>query len=112
MVTLVRTTAAHGHLDAMLLAVLEAVPGHGYDLARRIEERSGGVLDVPEGSLYPALQRLERTGLVDSSWRAEGGRRRRVYRLTRSGRRAVAHERNEWRDYLAAVSAVLRTAGA
>src|SRR5690349_16496366 len=91
-----------GHLDRLLLAVLEDAPGHGYELARRLAARSGGELGVPEGSLYPALHRLERGGLVASAWSDGGGRRRRVYRLTAAGRREVARSRAEWQTFSSA----------
>jgi PadR family transcriptional regulator PadR len=96
-----------GHLDGLLLAVLAEAPGHGYELGQRLTRRSDGALDVPEGSLYPALHRLEGGGLVESSWNSADGRRRRVYRLTRSGRRAVTRSREDWRTFSAAVDRVL-----
>ena len=91
----------------MLLAVLAEAPGHGYELNRRLLARSGGDLDVNEGSLYPALHRLERGGLVESEWDAGDGRKRRVYRLTRSGRRAATSSKEEWRVFSTAVQKVL-----
>jgi transcriptional regulator len=103
----VGTDLLRGHLDGLLLAVLAEEPGHGYELSQRLTRRSDGALGVPEGSLYPALHRLEGGGLVESSWSTAGGRRRRVYRLTRSGRRAVAQSRREWRTFSAAVERVL-----
>jgi transcriptional regulator len=96
-----------GHLDRLLLAVLAGAPGHGYELSHRLTERSGGELEVPEGSLYPALHRLERGGLVASAWSDNEGRRRRVYRLTAGGRREVARSRAEWRAFSSAVERVL-----
>lgn len=96
-----------GHLDRLLLAVLADAPGHGYELSRRLALRSGGELDVQEGSLYPALHRLERGGLVQSSWSTSEGRRRRIYTLTPSGRRAVTESRREWRAFSAVVDRVL-----
>jgi len=96
-----------GHLDGLLLAVLGGAPGHGYELSRRLTERSGGALGVPEGSLYPALHRLERGGLVESSWSTGKGGRRRVYRLTSAGRRATKESRQEWRAFSSAVDRVL-----
>jgi PadR family transcriptional regulator, regulatory protein PadR len=96
-----------GHLDRLLLAVLAEAPGHGYELSQRLKERSGGELEVHEGSLYPALHRLERGGLVESEWSSGDGRRRRVYRLTRAGRRAVKASRDEWRTFSVAVQKVL-----
>ena len=91
----------------MLLSVLEQGAGHGYDLARRVAERSGGHLAVPEGSLYPALHRLERQSLVTSTWATADGRRRRVYRLTRGGRRAAVRARDDWASFSRAVDAVM-----
>ena len=105
-----RADLLRGHLDGLLLAVLADAPGHGYELSQRLTRRSGGELGVNEGSLYPALHRLERAGLVDSAWSAEDGRRRRVYRLTPSGRRAVRDSRKEWRAFSAAVDRVLGSA--
>jgi DNA-binding PadR family transcriptional regulator len=96
-----------GHLDRLLLAVLADAPGYGYDLSRRLTERSGGELEVPEGSLYPALHRLERGGLVASAWSDGDGRRRRVYRLSAAGRREVTRSRAEWRRFSSAVDRVL-----
>ena len=96
-----------GHLDGLLLAVLADAPGHGYELGQRLTRRSAGELGVPEGSLYPALHRLERGGLVESAWSAGDGRRRRVYSLTPAGRRAVQRSRHEWRVFSAAVDRVL-----
>jgi transcriptional regulator len=96
-----------GHLDGLLLAVLADGPGHGYELSRRLTVRSGGELGVQEGSLYPALHRLERGGLVASAWSTEAGRRRRVYRLTAAGRRGVRRTQREWRAFSAAVDRVL-----
>jgi PadR family transcriptional regulator PadR len=99
--------AVRGHLDGLLLAVLADGPGHGYDLSRRLTERSGGELGAQEGSLYPALHRLERAGLVESAWDSASGRRRRVYRLTASGRRGLSEARREWHAFSAAVGRVM-----
>lgn len=101
----VRPDLLRGHLDGLLLALLADSPGHGYELADRLAKRSGGQLGVPEGSLYPALHRLERSGLVESSWSASG-RKRRIYRLTRAGRRAVNGSRQEWRQFARAMDMV------
>lgn len=89
-----------------MLAVLSSGPAHGYALIELLRERSSGFFELPEGSVYPALHRLERAGLVESDWSAEGGRRRRVYVLTARGRGAVAERRREWRSFAAAVNAV------
>ena len=102
-----RSDLLRGHLDGLLLAVLADAPGHGYELSQRLTQRSGGELGVPEGSLYPALHRLERGGLVESAWSAGEGRRRRVYSLTSAGRRATETSRKEWRVFSRAVDQVL-----
>ena len=102
-----RSDLLRGHLDGLLLAVLARSPGHGYELSQRLSERSGGELGVPEGSLYPALHRLERGGLVESSWSSGEGRRRRIYRLTPAGRRAVKASRQEWNGFSRAVDRVM-----
>lgn len=102
-----RNDLLRGHLDGLLLAVLSGAPGHGYELSQRLSEQSGGELGVPEGSLYPALHRLERGGLVESSWSSADGRRRRIYRLTEAGRRAATASRQEWRGFSRAVERVI-----
>jgi DNA-binding PadR family transcriptional regulator len=99
-----------GHLDGILLAMLEPGPRHGYAIMEALRVRSGGRLDLPTGTVYPALHRLERAGLVQASWSAAGGRRRRVYRLTAAGRQALDGERSSWRDFSAAVTALLHPA--
>jgi PadR family transcriptional regulator, regulatory protein PadR len=99
-----------GHLDRLLLAVLVEAPGHGYELVQRLGRRSDQQLDVPEGSLYPALHRLERAGLVSSVWDDTSGRRRRVYSLTRAGRRQLEGWRREWTMFSGAVDRVLGVA--
>jgi PadR family transcriptional regulator len=96
-----------GHLDALVLAALEQEPAHGYAIIKRLQRRSDDVFRLPEGTVYPALHRLERDGLVKSRWTAASGRRRRVYRLTRSGAEALAVRRLEWRTFSRAVDAVL-----
>lgn len=102
-----RADLLRGHLDGLLLAVLRDGPGHGYELGRRLAASSDGELGVPEGSLYPALHRLERGGLVASDWSTADGRRRRVYRLTAAGRRAGSAAREEWHTFASAVGRVL-----
>lgn len=96
-----------GHLEGLLLAVLVAGPAHGYALGQRLTDRSGGELAAPEGSLYPALQRLERRGFVTSSWASVEGRRRRVYRLSAAGRRQVDSAARDWQVFSGAVDRVL-----
>lgn len=98
--------AVRGHLDGLVLAVLASGPAHGYGLIELLRERSGGFFELPEGSVYPALHRLERAGLVESGWSADGGRRRCVYELTAKGRRAMADRHLEWRSFAAAMEAI------
>ena len=100
-----------GHLDLLLLAALDAAPAHGYRVVELLRARSGGVLDLAEGTVYPALHRLERGGLIDSSWSTAAGRRRRVYRLTAAGRAGLERRRGEWQTFATAVGAVLAPAG-
>ena len=96
-----------GHLDALVLAALEQEPAHGYAIIKRLQRRSDDVFRLPESTVYPALHRLERDGLVKSRWTSDSGRRRRVYRLTRSGGEALAVRRLEWKMFSRAVEAVL-----
>ncbi len=100
--------ALRGHLDALILAVLEKEPLHGYAVMEALQVSSAGALDLPTGSLYPALRRLERAGLVESEWSTVGGRRRRTYQLTATGKRALAKERTDWRDFSTMVEGILR----
>lgn len=99
-----------GHLDGMVLSVLEGEPLHGYAVMEALQQRSGGTLDLPTGTLYPALRRLERAGYLHSEWSTVGGRRRRTYRLTATGERLLADERIEWQAFAAVVDGVLRPA--
>jgi PadR family transcriptional regulator, regulatory protein PadR len=102
-----RAESLKGHLDALILAVVGAEPRHGYAVIEELKRRSGGSLDLPEGTVYPALHRLEEAGLLSSTWSKESGRRRRVYALTRRGQRELGVRRSEWRDFSLAVDAVL-----
>jgi len=96
-----------GHLEMLLLAALQDGAAHGYSIADTLRTRSGGTFDLPEGTLYPALHRLERAGLLASRWSEVNGRRRRVYQLTKKGQRALAARDGEWRDFARAVHAVI-----
>jgi PadR family transcriptional regulator, regulatory protein PadR len=96
-----------GHLDALILAVLAERPLHGYAVIEELKARSGGELDLPEGTVYPALHRLERRGLLKSAWTRAEGRRRRVYRLSAAGRRELETRRREWRTFVRVVDGVL-----
>jgi PadR family transcriptional regulator, regulatory protein PadR len=96
-----------GHLDLLLLSVLAAGPAHGYAIITALRERSQGAFDLPEGTIYPALHRLEAAGLLGSSWTDAEGRQRRVYALTDKGVAALAAGRTEWRRFAIGVQAVL-----
>ena len=102
-----RGEVLRGHLDLLILAALDREPGHGYLIVERLKERSGGVFGLGEGTVYPALHRLERSGLLASAWSKTGGRRRRVYRLTARGRRELEVRRDEWSSFARAVRAVV-----
>src|ERR1043165_8672764 len=90
-----------GTLELLVLKTLTFEPMHGWGISQRIQQTSRGVLDVNQGSLYPALQRLEQKGWIDSEWRAsENNRRAKYYRLTATGRRALGTETQSWRHYV------------
>ena len=98
----------HGTLDMLVLKVLAAGPQHGYAIAIRLEQLSAEVLRVEEGSLYPALYRMEQRGWISSDWAVTGNKRRaRFYKLTRSGRRQLDAETESWARLAAAVQGVL-----
>jgi transcriptional regulator len=100
-----------GTLDLLILTTLARAPMHGWGISQRIQQHSRSVLDVNQGSLYPALQRLELREWIDSEWRAsENNRRAKYYRLTAKGRRALGIETESWRRYVAAVEDILATA--
>jgi DNA-binding PadR family transcriptional regulator len=97
-----------GHLDLLVLATLRHTgPVHGYGLISALGDRSDGTFELPEGTIYPALHRLERGGLVSSSWSTDAPRRRRVYALTAAGKEALAEKTATWRRLSDAVTAVL-----
>ena len=102
-----RAEELKGHLDALLLAALEDGPRHGYAVIEALRQSASGRLDLPTGTIYPALRRLGQAGLIRGSWSVVGGRRRREYRLTAAGRRALSGKRADWRDLAATVSAAL-----
>jgi DNA-binding PadR family transcriptional regulator len=102
-----RAEALKGHLDGLLLAVLEPGPAHGYAVIEALRSGSSGTFDLPTGTVYPALHRLESLGLVSSEWSDGVGRKRRTYQLTARGRAALAEQRNGWRNFSRAVSAIL-----
>jgi DNA-binding PadR family transcriptional regulator len=103
-----KAEALKGHLDSLLLATVEGGAHHGYAIREALRVDSGGRFDLPSGTIYPALYRLERAGLVVGRWTTVGERRqRRSYELTAAGRTALVEGRSSWRDFAVAVSAVL-----
>ena len=99
-----------GTLDLLVLKTLSLEPMHGWGISQRIEQLSRGTLAVNQGSLYPALQRLENKGWIASTWQVtENNRRARVYGLTRKGRSSLEDEKATWRRYASAVELILRT---
>lgn len=96
-----------GHLDLLLLSILNRSPGHGYAVITAVRELSDGTLELTEGAVYPALHRLEDAGLLAGVWDPTSGRRRRVYRLTEDGARALEDERRGWRTLVSSIEAVL-----
>lgn len=96
-----------GHLEMLLLAAVLVEPLHGYAIIDEVRTKSGGALDYPEGTIYPALHRLEGEGLLRSRWQDVDGRRRRVYTLTRSGKAALSGRRRQWERYTQSVAAIL-----
>ena len=99
-----------GTLDLLVLKTLTLEPMHGWGISQRIQQMSRSVLDVNQGSLYPALQRLELKEWIDSEWRAsDNNRRAKYYRLTAKGRRALGAETESWRRYVIAVEDILAT---
>ncbi len=98
-----------GNLDVLVLHALSLEPMHGWGISQRIQQLSSDVLQINQGSLYPALQRLERRGLVTAGWeQSDNNRRARYYKLTAAGRRQLATERVEWERYMLAVQQVLQ----
>lgn len=96
-----------GTLPALILEVLAHEPTHGYRIAQKIKQRSQGLLDFKEGTLYPALHKLENEGTVESYEEIEKGRPRRYYRITEAGRKVLSKDRAEWHELSRAVSFIL-----
>jgi transcriptional regulator len=104
------TDALRGSLDLLVLKTLSLAPMHGWGISQRVQQISGGVLEVTQGSLDPALQRLEKEGLITSDWgTTENNRRARYYGLTAAGRRALGEELESWRRFAAGLESVLET---
>jgi DNA-binding PadR family transcriptional regulator len=108
---LIRGDALRGHLETMILSALERSEAHGFEVLRRLEAAGCGVLHLKEGSLYPALYRLEAAGLIKGKWQEGSGERRgprrRVYSLTRKGTRRLAEGRAGWRRFVQVVGGIL-----
>lgn len=105
-----QSDALRGTVDLLALKALALQPMHGWGIGQRVQDMSGGQLEMNQGSLYPALQRLEHRGLISSDWGVtENGRRARYYRLSAAGRRALAAEVESWRRFAAAIELVLAT---
>jgi transcriptional regulator len=105
-----QTDALRGSLDLLILKSLSLAPMHGWGITRRIQQTSDGILEVNLGSLYPALQRLEKGGLIASDWgTTDNNRRARYYRLTAAGRRALGQELESYKRFAMGLDAVLRS---
>lgn len=105
-----QTDALRGSVELLVLKTLSLEAMHGWGIGQRIQQLSGGELEVNQGSLYPALQRLEHRGLITSDWElTENNRRARYYRITAAGRRALAREVDSWRRFAATMEVILRT---
>jgi len=102
--------ALRGSLDLLVLKTLSLEPMHGWGISQRVQQLSSGVLEVNQGSLYPALQRLEKDGLVASEWGVtDNNRKARYYRITAAGRKALGEELASWQRFVAGLEAVLGT---
>ncbi len=102
------TEPLRGTIDLLVLKTLTLAPMHGWGISQRIQQLTDGALEVNQGSLYPALQRLERRDWIDSEWRVtDSGRRAKYYRLTTAGQRAAGKEAASWRRHVLAVEALL-----
>ena len=105
-----RNSLLQGTLDLLVLKTLSWGPRHGYGIARRIEEVTDDALRIEEGSLYPALYRLERRELIEASWgKSEIGQRIKIYSLTTAGRAQLRAESAQWKDFTSAVAKMMET---
>ena len=105
-----QSDALRGSLDLLVLKTLSLQPMHGWGISQRVQQISDGVLEVNQGSLYPALPRLDKEGMITSEWgTTDNNRRARYYELTSAGRRALGAELESWRRFAAGLEAVLRT---
>ena len=99
--------ALKGHLELLLLSILAEGPAHGYAVIESLRQRSSGTFDLPEGTIYPALHRLEKQSLLKSDWTEESGRRKRIYKLTPKGGQALSQRQQEWLKFSQAVNAII-----
>jgi PadR family transcriptional regulator, regulatory protein PadR len=99
--------ALKGHLDLLLLAILADGPAHGYAVIESLRIRSNGTFDLPEGTIYPALHRLESQGLLRSSWLEDSARRKRIYQLTPKGQQMLVKRQEEWKKFSKAINATV-----
>ncbi len=100
-----------GTVDTLILELVSSGPTYGYEIAHSILSKSGGSFEITEGSLYPALHRLERQKLLTAFWKEADGRDRKYYKLTPAGRAALAARRKDWKKFAAGVEAILGEAG-
>jgi PadR family transcriptional regulator, regulatory protein PadR len=104
-----QTDVVRGSVELLILKTLSLAPLHGWGIGQRIQQISEGHLEVNQGSLYPALQRLEQRGLISSEWRSsENNRRARYYEISASGRRVLGEEAESWRRFAATMETILR----
>jgi len=109
--TILEKDRLHGTLDALVLKTLSWGPRHGYAIARWLEETTGDSIRVEEGSLYPALYRMEKRGWIEAEWgMSDIGRKAKIYKLTATGRRQLKAETAQWSEFVRAVSLVLQPA--
>ncbi len=101
----------NGTVELLLMAVIADGPNYGYEITQAVLARSGGRFDLKEGSLYPALHRLEREKLLESYWTEHDGRRRKYYKVTAVGRKTLAARRSEWQTFADGVKGVLGLEG-
>ncbi|HVN16922.1 MAG TPA: helix-turn-helix transcriptional regulator [Anaerolineales bacterium] len=99
--------ALKGHLDLLLLSVLAEGPAHGYAVIESLRQHSSGLFDLPEGTVYPALHRLEEQGLLRSRWQEDSPHRKRVYHLTAKGEETLAKRQAEWQRFSKAINATV-----
>ena len=107
-----RAELIQGNSESLLLYLVGQQPMYGYQIIRELERRSEGYFKFKEGTLYPALHRLEKAGLIEGKWQTlSSGRQRRYYYITDKGRRVLAEKMSQWRDFFAAMNLIIKPAG-